>query len=114
MKPGLDASTIRMIQRMLAVGILGHKAIAREAGVSPNMVTDVANGKRKAVTLSRPQLDEEEQFVREPIRCDQCGALISVVPCRACCARQERDGSSVGGAASPRFHGPVDLVAVCP
>ena len=114
MQPGLDASTIRMIQRMLAVRILSHVEIAREAGVSPNTVTDVASGKRQAVTLSRPQRDEEEQFLREPIRCEQCRALISVVPCRACRATSEKDGSSVGGAALPTFHGPVHLAAVSP
>lgn len=86
-KSGIDASTIRMIQRMLAAGILNHKAIAREAGVSPNVVSDVASGKRKAVTSKRLHPANGEEFLPEPIRCRDCGALISIAPCRACRAR---------------------------
>jgi len=89
-KPGIDASTIRMIQRMLAAGVLNHQAIAREAGVSTNTVSDVATGKRQAVTTTRVTLDEGEQFLAEPIRCGACGALISVTPCRACRARESK------------------------
>jgi len=88
-KPGIDASTIRMIQRMLAVGILNHAAIAREAGVSPNTVSDVAAGRRKAVTTRRLNPGKDEQFLPQPIRCGECGSLISVAPCRACRARRE-------------------------
>jgi hypothetical protein len=90
-KPGIDASTIRMIQRMLAAGILNHVAIAREAGVSTNVVSDVASGKRKAVTTKRLHPAEGEQFLPEPTRCRDCGALISITPCRACRARLERN-----------------------
>ncbi len=86
-KSGINASTIRMIQRMLAAGILNHKAIAREAGVSPNVVSDVASGKRKAVTSKRLHPANGEEFLPEPIRCRECGALISIVPCQACRAR---------------------------
>ena len=71
-KPVIDVSTIRMIQRMLAAGILKHSEIAREAGVSANTVSDVATGKRKAVTTKRLQTDEGEQFLPEPIRCGDC------------------------------------------
>ena len=88
-RSGVDATTIRMIQRMLEVGILNYAGIAREAGVSTNTVGDVARGKRQAVTLVRPVLAEGEQFLVQPIRCDGCSASISVVPCRACNARGE-------------------------
>jgi DNA-binding CsgD family transcriptional regulator len=81
---GIDATTIRMIQRMLAAGILGQVKIARAAGVSPNTVGDVAAGRRKAIRLAKPVLDEGETFLPEPIRCSVCRATISVVPCRAC------------------------------
>lgn len=86
-KSGIDACTIRMIQRMLAVGVLNHKAIAREAGVSPSVVNDVAAGRRNAVTTKRPYLSDGEQFLPDPIRCGECGSLISVAPCRACGTR---------------------------
>ena len=89
-KPVIDVSTIRMVQRMLAAGVLKHSEIAREAGVSANTVSDVATGKRKAVTTKRLQTDEGEQFLPEPIRCGDCGALISVAPCRACIATREK------------------------
>ena len=82
--PSIDPATIRMIQRMLAVGMLTHVQIAREAGVSPNTVTDVASGNRPAVAVWSPCLRRGERFVPEAIRCSVCRAMISVVPCRAC------------------------------
>ena len=88
-RSGIDATTIRMIQRMLEVGILGYAEIAREAGVSTNTVGDVARGKRQAVTLLRPVLAKGEQFLAQPIRCGVCLASISVVPCRACNTRHK-------------------------
>jgi len=90
-KPRIDATTIRMIQRMLAAGILSHVDIAREAGVSSNTVSDVASGKRKAVTLLPPKINAGERFLAEPIRCGDCGAMISVAPCRACLAELEKN-----------------------
>ena len=81
---GIEATTIRRIQRMLEVGWLNHQGIAREAGVSANIVAQVANGKRPALTLTRPKLLRGEQFVPETIRCCGCHALLSVVPCRVC------------------------------
>lgn len=81
---GLEATTIRRIQRMLDVGWLNSQQIAREAGVSADIVGRVASGKRKALTLARPRLSRGERFLREPIRCRGCHALLSVVPCRAC------------------------------
>ena len=86
---GIDAATVRMIQRMLEVGILPHGAIAHEAGVSSNTVSDVATGKRLAISMWRPYLQKSERFLAKPIRCRVCLAPISVVPCRACCTRQE-------------------------
>jgi hypothetical protein len=87
---GVDAATIRMIRRMLAVGILNHREIAREAGVSDHLVGRVAAGQR--LTLSTERLavfkDLGEQFLPEPIRCSGCHALISIFPCRACRARR--------------------------
>jgi hypothetical protein len=86
---GIDAVTIRMVQRMLAVGILPHVAIAREAGVSPTTVNDVARGKRLPISMSNPYLQQGEQFLPIPVRCDVCCAKISVLPCRACQARKD-------------------------
>lgn len=88
---GIDATTIRMIQRMLAAGMLSHAEIAREAGVSPNTVSDVATGKRAAITLARPILNDGETFLPKPIRCSVCRATISVIPCRACSATREKN-----------------------
>ena len=84
----IDATTIRMVQRMLEVGILDYAGIAHEAGVSINTVGDVARGERPAVTLVRPVLDKGERFLARPIRCRVCRASISVAPCRACRARR--------------------------
>lgn len=83
----IDAATIRRIQRMLAVGWLSRNEIAREAGVSRNLVSEVARGKRKAQTLRQQSVAAGEVFLARPIRCGKCGALLSIVPCRACRTR---------------------------
>lgn len=76
---------------MLDAGVLSHVEIAREAGVSKNTVSDVATGERRAVTLVRPLLSNGETFLSQPIRCSVCGAMISVIPCRACAACREKN-----------------------
>ena len=83
---GVDATTIHMIERMLQVGLLCRRQIAREAGVSLNIVEQVAAGKRLPVTTGRPIVfkDLGERFLEEPVRCSHCGAMISIVPCRIC------------------------------
>ena len=83
-RKAVDVSVIRMIQRMLAVGILNHGQIAREAGVSINFVTQIAKGDRTAVSTLRPVLSDGERFVPESVQCGECGRRIYVVPCRAC------------------------------
>jgi hypothetical protein len=87
---GIGAPTVRMVQRMLQVGILNQQQIAREAGVSPHIVEQVAAGLRGTVSTERPFVfaDLDERFMPVPVRCAECGVLISVVPCRACRARQ--------------------------
>jgi DNA-binding CsgD family transcriptional regulator len=89
MQRGIDAVTIRMIQRMLEVGILRQVEIAREVGISPNMVSDVASGKRLPISTWSPYLQKDERFLPAPIRCSVCRGLISVAPCRTCRARRE-------------------------
>jgi len=79
-----DAATVRMIQRMLDVGILRHREIAREAGVSANFVSMVSQGKRVPLDTSRPSLAADERFLMATIRCSVCRRRISIVPCRAC------------------------------
>lgn len=81
---GLEATTIRQIRRMLDGGWLEPVQIAREVGVSVSVVSDVALGRREAINTTRPILDRGEEFLKRPVRCDGCGALISIVPCRAC------------------------------
>ena len=81
---GVDAATIRRIRRMLIVGHLNHHEIAREAGVSANLVAHVASGKRAPVSCCQPVLDEGEAYVSHAQRCPGCGGLLVVIPCRAC------------------------------
>lgn len=85
---GVDATTIRMIRRMLDVGILSRVEIGRLAGVSHSTVINVAHGERLPVSTWVPYLQPDERFLEEPIRCSVCGGLISVVPCRACRTRR--------------------------
>ena len=88
----IDAATIRMIQRMLEVRILSPGQIAREAGISGNVVNQVAKGQRSAVSTERPYVfkDLEERFLPESIRCSGCHGMIAIVPCRVCRARREK------------------------
>ena len=83
---GVEATTIRMIQRMLQVGMLPRREIAREAGVSLNVVERVASGKRLLVNSGRPVVfkDLGERCLKKSILCKQCGGTIFIVPCRAC------------------------------
>jgi len=92
----VDAATIRMIQRMLAVGILNRSEIAREAGVARSLVERVAKGKRKAIDTARPILNHGERFLRQPVRCPGCRALVSIIPCRLCKARRKKIPLDVG------------------
>lgn len=83
---GIDAATIRMIQRMLQVNMLSQRQIARETDVSTRVVEMVAAGKRLPVSTEHPFVfkDLGERFLEKPIRCTHCGAMISIAPCRAC------------------------------
>ena len=89
---GVDAATIRMIERMLKVGMLNHRHIAREVGVSESIVKRVETGERLAVSTERPFVFEDlgERLLAEPRRCWGCGAPLAIVPCRTCRARRER------------------------
>ena len=91
----VDAATVRMIQRMLAVGWLNHIQIAREAGVSPNFVSQVATGKRLVMATTRPPLDHGERFLPKTIRCSGCRRRILVVPCRICRALRQKNSEKV-------------------
>jgi hypothetical protein len=84
----MDSSVVRMVQRMLAVGMLNYRQIAREAGVSLNFVIQIANGERLPISTLRPVLSEGERFAPESVRCGGCGRQIYVVPCRACQVEQ--------------------------
>ena len=83
-RSGVEATTIRRIQRMLEVGWLEPTEIAREAGVSLNVVAEVATGRRDAISTTHATLDKGERFLARPVRCEECGGLISVLPCRVC------------------------------
>jgi hypothetical protein len=87
---GIDATTIRMIRRMLDVGILPQVEIARLVGVSANTVCDVASGKRLPISTWEPYLQAGERFLKEPIRCSVCRGLVTVVPCRVCRTHREK------------------------
>jgi hypothetical protein len=91
-KEQIDHATVRMIERLLGVGLLSYPEIAREVGVSKNTICAIATGRRAAIALARPRLNVGETFMPQPIRCSACGGRLTVVPCRAC---QARSGSWV-------------------
>jgi hypothetical protein len=83
---GTDATTIHMIRRMLDVHILPQPQIAIETGVSTRLVERISTGRRLPGSTERPFIfkDLGEESLKQPIRCKECGAMISIVPCRAC------------------------------
>ncbi len=83
----VDVSSIRLVQRMLAGGWLNQEQIAREAGVSPNIVYDIALGRRPSSMLSHMEVGPTQVFLPDPMRCAGCGALLNVAPCHACYTR---------------------------
>jgi transcriptional regulator with XRE-family HTH domain len=84
---GIDAITIRRIERMLAVGWLEQEQVAREAGVSPNTVSEIALGRRPYFAARYRKSPKGQLILRDPIRCLGCGALVNIVPCQACYTR---------------------------
>jgi hypothetical protein len=83
----IDASTIRRVQQMLAVGQLNYGHIARELGICSKTVSQVAAGEREAVSKAKPALAMGEKRRRKPIVCRKCRTRIQITPCRACHAR---------------------------
>jgi len=75
---------------MLAVGRLTYSEIAREAGVSLNLVRSIASGKYKPSSYTLGYfVFEGERYLPEPIRCSGCRQLVSILPCRVCRVRRE-------------------------
>jgi hypothetical protein len=89
---GVDAATVRMIQRMLEVGMLSQKEIAREVGTSMFLVKKIALQQRVAVSTDKPHVfaDLGERFHESPPRCGVCGTKIEITPCRICRARKRK------------------------
>lgn len=87
-KAGIEYVTIRMIERLLSVGVFSYTEIAREVGVSKNSVAAMATGQRTAIMLVSPMLSTGERFLPRPQRCGICGGRLIVTPCRACHTRQ--------------------------
>lgn len=74
----LSIQTIQEIDRLLRLGDLSHRAIARKVGCSRGVVDHLASGKRG---LHGAEQGEAGQGGTE--RCPGCGALV-VSPCVRC------------------------------
>jgi hypothetical protein len=72
----LPATEVIEIERLLAVGNLSQRQIARLRGVSRATVAQIASGARRE-TFSDPDA------LPPPMRCRSCGALV-YPPCRLC------------------------------
>ena len=85
----IDPVVIQKIQRILDIGGLTHRAIARETGVSRGTVDSIAIGKRQVEGEYRPMVAHEESvaMITSPGRCvgrcSNCGAKVRA-PCLAC------------------------------
>lgn len=70
--------TIQEVDRLLRLGELSHRAIARRVGCSRGVVDQLASGKRGLYGAG----DEEDQ-PRGKFRCPGCGGLVES-PCVRC------------------------------
>ncbi len=92
----LPPSTIAEVKRLLALGTLSQRQIARRTGVSRIVVHRIAGGKRKdRVPKTEKALDVpwEPNDSTKPERCPTCGAKVKL-PCLACMIRHYRNNES--------------------
>jgi len=76
----LSKQKVHEVLTLLGQGLSRHK-VAKATGVSIRSIHRIERG------VHKPKR-------REPVRCPDCGNLISSFPCLMCIARQERSASS--------------------
>ncbi|HEX4144602.1 MAG TPA: hypothetical protein VHY91_13940 [Pirellulales bacterium] len=79
------------IRRLLEVGGLSHRKIAKMVGISRVVVGTVANGSRPDYEARRHARQEDYPETLGPLgRCAGCGGLV-YAPCRLCRVRAIKD-----------------------
>ncbi|HEY1784858.1 MAG TPA: hypothetical protein VGG30_04885 [Pirellulales bacterium] len=72
------------VQRLLSVGGLSHRKIAKMVGISRVIVGTVANGTRPDYEARRHAREQDYPETLGPLgRCPGCGIMV-YAPCRAC------------------------------
>ena len=76
------------VRRLLALGKLSQRKIARLTGISRGTVGSIASGKRlDRETTPQPWDDGWEEPEGPPERCPCCGGMV-YMPCRLCLVRK--------------------------
>jgi hypothetical protein len=77
----LPQAKVEEVHRLLALGNISQRQIARELGISRGTVGAIASGKRLDFPANIPEADF--QCLLPPMRCRGCGGLVHH-PCRLC------------------------------
>jgi hypothetical protein len=70
------------VRRLLAMGRMSQRQIARSTGISRATISAIASGKRPDYQ-TRVRDDEPERPIGPPVRCPGCGGRV-YIPCRLC------------------------------
>ena len=104
----IAAPVVDEIKRLLDIGELSQRSIARQMGVSRGTVGAIANGNRPDYEAQR-RFRENRFVVPEgpPVRCPGCGAMTQM-PCLACHVRAlAKRGQTFAGRQSALHRSPV-------
>lgn len=82
----LTPGKVEEVRRLLALGNVSQRQIARQLRVSRGTVSAIASGKRPDYPIRTP---EEPELLLPPVRCPGCGGMVHP-PCRACRVRKFR------------------------
>lgn len=85
----LNPFVIEDAKRLLRLGGLSQREIARRLGISRASVANIAHGLRPAAE-PRERTDDSWLPPGRPARCPRCGARV-YMPCRACRVRAIRE-----------------------
>ncbi len=81
----LSPTKVEEVRRLLGLGQMSQRKIARHLGISRGSVGTIATGKRLDFAVSGA--DDESQCQLPPVRCRGCGGMVHA-PCRHCRVRE--------------------------
>lgn len=86
----VGADKIQRVEDLLAADRYSYRTIALLVGVSRSIVSEVANGERRARMAAKQAIDEAPRMLLGPVeRCPGCGQR-AFMPCMLCAVRAEK------------------------